>query len=358
MTHTQKSPNPQVLRIDSSGVVATVGLTTDYDIVTVPSTGGAQTILTAFAGLQQDPSWAAQGVPRLFGADRMDTAIAASKALFPAVGSATVVVLTRSDNFPDALAGTALAFRKNGATLLTPTATLDPRTTAEIIRLLGVSTGKTIFILGGPAAIATTIDPVLTALGYVVNRLAGVDRCDTAVKVAQALGTPSKLFLVTGQSFQAAMAAGVAAAKNDGAVLLTSGSTMCPATAAYLLTRPGVPQVAVGPEAIAAAPLAGTQINGADGAAVSVNVATAFFPSPTVIGLTSSGNFPDGLTGSVDMARRNGPLLETPQDALSPTVKAYLTTNSVAIVTGATYGGPAALSNAVTLAAAKAIVGL
>ncbi|HEY0868836.1 MAG TPA: cell wall-binding repeat-containing protein, partial [Acidothermaceae bacterium] len=50
---------------------------------------------------------------RLFGADRFGTAIAASQAEFPTAHSAGAVVLARSDDYPDALVGTALAAAKH-----------------------------------------------------------------------------------------------------------------------------------------------------------------------------------------------------------------------------------------------------
>jgi ell wall binding domain 2 (CWB2)/WD40-like Beta Propeller Repeat len=308
--------------------------------------------------LAKEPDWGRREMTRRFGADRIDTAIAISKVVFGGAASASAVVLARSDNFPDALAGTPLARAKNAPILLTPPGALDARTSAELTRVLGAGSGKTVFILGGPAAVAPGVESALISQGYMVTRLAGATRCETAVEVAKELGSPTTLFLATGLSFQAALVSGVAAAKTGGAVLLTNDSIMCPATAEYLSTRPGVPQVAVGAEAINAAPGATTKIGGTNLYEVSVNVATIYFPGPVRIGLASGTNFPDGLAGGADIARLNGPLLLSEPSALPPSVKQYLLNNAATISDGIIYGGPAALSAAVSTTATKAIVGV
>ena len=63
----------------------------------------AAVVLVASAGsaLAATPA----NVQRVAGADRLATAIATSQDQFPTAGSASAVVLARSDTFPDALAG-------------------------------------------------------------------------------------------------------------------------------------------------------------------------------------------------------------------------------------------------------------
>ncbi|MFP3339089.1 cell wall-binding repeat-containing protein, partial [Micrococcus sp. SIMBA_131] len=56
------------------------------------------------------------GIERIAGKDRYLTAVAISKASFEA---ADTVVLARGDDFPDALSGAPLAYKKN-ATILLP----------------------------------------------------------------------------------------------------------------------------------------------------------------------------------------------------------------------------------------------
>ena len=117
-------------------------------------------------------------ITRISGADRIDTANAISQSSFPGVGTASAVVLARADSFPDALAGTPLAAAKSAPLLLTGSSSLDSRTLAEIQRVL--TPGKTVFLLGGTAALSSSVESAITQAGYQVVRFDGVDRFDTA----------------------------------------------------------------------------------------------------------------------------------------------------------------------------------
>ena len=99
----------------------------------------------------------AKTITRISGPDRVDTADAISQAEFPGVGSASAVVLARYDGFADTLAGTPLAAAKSAPLLLTSPASLDPRTLAEIQRVL--TAGKTVYLLGGNGALSTQSRP-------------------------------------------------------------------------------------------------------------------------------------------------------------------------------------------------------
>src|SRR5437764_12436270 len=94
---------------------------------------------------------------RLSGADRLGTAIAASQAQWKA-GQAGSVVLSRSDQFADALGGSTLAVAKGGPLLLTPSSHLDAAVKAEITRALGTATTvKTVDVLGCEQALSPTV---------------------------------------------------------------------------------------------------------------------------------------------------------------------------------------------------------
>ena len=189
---------------------------------------------------------------RISGDDRILTAIAVSQSSFPTAGSAAAVVLARSDDFADALAGTPLAVKKNGPLLLTAPSSLDSRVKTEIQRVLPA--GATVYLLGGPAALDPSIATALTNLGYTVVRYQGDDRYGTAVAIADhGLGNPSTVLEATGLNFPDALAAGAAASKAGGAVLLTANNVMPAATQAYLNAHPGDTRFALGGPAAAAA---------------------------------------------------------------------------------------------------------
>ena len=81
-------------------------------------------------------------VHRIAGSSRLATAIGASQDQFPTTGSATAVVLTRADTYPDALSGGPLAAKVGGPLLLTATGSLDPAVKAEIVRVLPPHRGQ------------------------------------------------------------------------------------------------------------------------------------------------------------------------------------------------------------------------
>jgi hypothetical protein len=284
----------------------------------------------------------------LGGPDRIDTAILISKNSFPTGGSANAVVLARADLFPDALAGAPLAVAKGGPlelTSLSGPSFIDPRTVTEIQRVL--SSGKTIFVLGGTAAIADNVVAQLQGLGYQVIRLGGTDRFQTAVVIAQSgLNNPANLFLANGINFPDALSAGPSAAKVAGAILLTNNNVMPAFTQQYLSSRTGVTLYAMGGPAAGAAPQA-IPIVGADRYITAVMAAQRFFTNPTAVGIASGVAFPDGLTGGAHIGKLGGPLLLTDPNALPGNVQTYLTSIKATLTQLFVYGGSAAVATPV-----------
>ncbi|HTN80376.1 MAG TPA: cell wall-binding repeat-containing protein, partial [Acidimicrobiales bacterium] len=298
---------------------------------------------------------ASKVITRIAGADRIDTANAISQSSFPATGSASAVVLARADGFADALAGTPLAAAKTAPLLLTGTAALDPRTLAEIQRVL--PPGGTVFLLGGTAALSSAVESAVQAAGYKTTRIAGVDRWDTAVRIASdGLGNPTTVFVADGSNFPDALSAGAAAATAHGAVLLSNGSQPVASTSSYLASRGAVMLFAAGGPAAAAYPT-GQAIVGIDRYETSQLIASRFFPSPGTIGLASGTTFADALTGGAHIARFSGPMLLTDPSVLPATIQAYLNSKASNIGGGFLYGGTAAVSDSVRITAQVAIGG-
>jgi putative cell wall-binding protein len=286
---------------------------------------------------------------RVYGADRVETALVAAEAIFRRAGTVRdevmprTVVLARADSFADALAGTPLAAALNAPLLLTPGDSLDPRVSNEIAALL--PPGATVHLLGGTGALSPFVESSLTNAGYKVRRLAGADRYATAVAIAEAIGTPRGILLATGQNFPDGLTAGAAAARVDAAVLLTTGATLPPATAQYLAAHSSLPVAAIGGPAAAARPSA-VPVVGADRYETSTLVASTFFPgTPPIAGLASGENFPDALAGGANIAIFRGPLVLTRRLSLPTAVAEYLRTRiSLAVQL---YGGSAAIDDVV-----------
>jgi putative cell wall-binding protein len=281
--------------------------------------GAGLTVSTAAIAAQALPAAAPAGVLpsvtlpssvlRIAGASRFDTAIATSQDEFPTPGSAKAVVLTRADNYPDALAGVPLAAKVDGPLLLTSSAGLNPSVSVEILRVLPA--GGIVYVLGGTAAVSAAVVTTLTDNHFVVKRLAGSDRFATAVSIADALGDPTTVFEATGLNFPDALAGGPAAIMSGAAILLTNGATQAPATAAYLAAHSGGTHYALGGPAAAADPSAAS-IVGTDRYATAARVADTFFNAPTVVGVATGANFPDALAAGPDLGSKQAPLLLVP----------------------------------------------
>ena len=300
-------------------------------------------------------------VTRFAGFDRTDTAVLASHNQWRTAGApatdhrpqAQSVVLSRSDVFADALGGSTLAAHKDGPLLLTDSKTLSSETQAEIQRVL--PRGGVVHVLGGTAAVSTTVDAKLKALGYVVDRVAGKDRFETATKIADEVDPNAKYVLVaTGTKAADALSAGAAAGTYKGmVVVLTDGESMPKATEDYLASKApgGVGVVAIGGAAAAAVKGAGwtgfDSLVGADRYQTSYLVAHEIFGSFGSIGVATGANWPDSLAGGALMGFQGGPLLLVDPDpvngGLTADENALIDANRGSANYGYVFGGPNAL---------------
>jgi putative cell wall-binding protein len=252
-------------------------------------------------------------VHRIAGSDRYSTAVAVSQAQWSA-GSAGAVVLASGLGFPDALAGVPLAAHVHGPLLLTDPHRLDAATLAEINRVLG-SGGKTVYVLGGTSAVSDAVLAQLPSTVHVV-RIGGVDRFDTARRIAATIGPAQDIVVADGVNFPDALTAGPLAAKEHTAIVLSDGKALDPATAALVAGHQSVTAVG-GPAAAAVrsdaelAHLHLTDLHGADRYATSHAVFNAINANyaPKQIGVASGTGFPDALTGGAFMANAGQPLV-------------------------------------------------
>jgi hypothetical protein len=140
------------------------------------------------------------------------------------------------------------------------------------------------------------------------------------VAIAEALGPPDHILLVTGRNFPDGLTAGAAAAKVGGVVLLTDEGELPAATEAFLDRWSDADVTAVGGPAASAAPDA-TAIVGADRYETAVAVARAFFPSRLASADLASGEgFADALSGGAHAAHTGAPLLLTRRTSLPASV--------------------------------------
>lgn len=343
------------------------------DVESVPVAGGSITVESKTGGVPAYRPTAVTHVTRLAGADRIGTAISVSQARFPdgpnTESFSHEVVLARSDQYADALAGSSLA--RFAPMLLTEPGALNPAVQAEMVRVLGPvdkDHPQTVVLLGGPQALSPAVEAAIRHLGYHAPRFQGPDRFATSVAIAKG-GTdnarPDKVLVATGENFADALSAGAV----DEPIVLTDDKVMPPEVAAYLksVTAKQSPnqQVAtvyeVGGQAKAATDRlwpAGTanrpttiSLAGLDRFETSFLVAKEFFgpdpaePGRVHLGVATAYNWPDSLAGAGAMAELQGPmLLVDPHTGLAPEERQWVSANSGDVDSALVFGGPKAVS--------------
>ncbi|MEZ0163290.1 cell wall-binding repeat-containing protein [Kineococcus sp. LSe6-4] len=323
----------------------------------------AATAAAAVVVCSTSPALAATTVTRVYGADRVATAVATAAAFTGR--KAQAVVLTRSDTYADALAGAPLAADKSGPLLLTSTASLDPAVAVSLQDVL--PTGGTVYLLGDTNALSSDVETAVHELGFETVRLAGADRYATAVAIAEAMPQADTVSVVTGQNFPDGLAAGAFMGVQDpdtthalGVVLLSDGTKLGTATSAYLGSRTFEVKYAVGGAAVSAVTTgaSGTwdDLAGADRYATAALVAQqftstgAFSDATTAVGVATGENWPDAMAGSALLAFEGGPMLLTRKDTL-PTSTAQVLT---ALTEDATTAGTP-ISHALVFGSADAV---
>lgn len=195
-------------------------------------------------------------VSRVFGADRFTTAAAiASTSPAAAVGldsaGRRTAIVGSGTGFADLLTAGSLSYAAKFPVLVTPTSAL-PTSVSDALTGLGV---EHVLLLGGPAAVSSSVQAALVDLGVVVTRLGGANRYETAVAVArfalsQVLVATDHVDVATGTAFPDALAIGPLAGK-EAAMTLLVGAQPVPALCTLLAELPLVAgHLAGGPNAV------------------------------------------------------------------------------------------------------------
>ncbi|WLR41600.1 cell wall-binding repeat-containing protein [Bacillus carboniphilus] len=146
---------------------------------------------------------------RIFGKDRYETAV---KIANEVSADQTKAFLVTGEDFPDALSVAAYAAEKQLPILLSEQDVTD----GDLHTYL--SNFEQVYIVGGPAAISTTIERSLTSN---VARIDGENRYETSINfLDEFYGTNEHLFMSTGAKFADALTGSVLAASQQTGVLL------------------------------------------------------------------------------------------------------------------------------------------
>ncbi len=207
-------------------------------------------------------------VDRVFGADRVATAVDAASGFFADATTALLVRAYGSDAdptaaFADSLAAGAHAAATQMPILLSASEGLSPATADHLAR----SAIETVTVVGGEVALSAQVAADLDALGVAVTRVAGRTREETALALARLRfpdGAPDTVLLVDGADPDAWASGFPAASLADrgAAVLLTNGPDLPAATASVGLEGPTICGPNVDPAACDAADAAGGSTQG------------------------------------------------------------------------------------------------
>ncbi|MCL2486509.1 MAG: cell wall-binding repeat-containing protein, partial [Oscillospiraceae bacterium] len=294
---------------------------------------------------------------RLFGEDRYKTNIAVCEECYQ---TSEFAVLASGRDFADALSGTPLAYMLEAPVLLTrgEAERLEPDVLAQLARL----ETKTVYILGGTAAISGGIENHLESSGYNVTRLFGEDRYATAVEVAKEMddkrGEAAGAFVMAdGRNFPDALAITPVAALKGWPILFTPGDVegLNKNSETYFVDKGIEDAIIVGgtgvvPDSaearITALGVSAERVYGEDRYWTAAAIATRFKDdfTGTGVGVATGLAFPDALSGSGLAAKYSIPLiLLNGKGVVSvPAKNALLNTGASTVYA---FGGEAVLGN-------------
>ncbi len=261
-----------------------------------------------------DKKISVEGVDRVYGSSRYDTAFQSADTLKKQMGveKFSCAIVTSGDNFADALAGSYLAYVKNAPILLT-----DNDNIGDVMAYIqkNVEKGATVYALGGKAVVTDKLLD-LEKKGYDVKRLAGKSRFETNLEILKECGSVAGKDILVCTGFNFADSLSASAAKRP---ILLVDDKLTSEQKAYLKQQSGCKYCIVGGTGAVTSSVEkslksyGTvsRLAGSNRFETSVMVAKKFFSDPTTAVLAYGYNFPDGLCAGPLAATINAPLILT-----------------------------------------------
>ncbi|MCR4841116.1 MAG: cell wall-binding repeat-containing protein, partial [Lachnospiraceae bacterium] len=251
-----------------------------------------------------DAAEATQYIYRISGESRYETAIKVADELknYTGVSRFDSVVIASGLSFPDALAGSYLAIKKDAPILLIANNQKYIDMVSSYVKENLKSNG-TVYILGGEGAVSAECEEAFS--DFNVERLSGTGRIETNLAILEEAGvTDEDILVCTAGGFPDSLSASA-----TGRPILLVGRSLTEeqkewlaslegnGNKFYIIGGTGVVGAAVENEIKAYADEAPTRLAGSDRFNTSILIAEEFFPSAHGMTLAYSHNFPDGLSG-------------------------------------------------------------
>ena len=249
------------------------------------------TVTTMLSVLNEGLTNHAPAASRRSATDRYATA-AAVNATTGVIDAADSAIIVSGASFADAVSASVLAFAAEWPVVLIPGNTLGAAGLATLSAFRTASTNDELYIVGGPAAVSTSVEEELVNAGFAyskITRIAGADRYLTSTAVNSFMTTAASgvntaftganVYLATGENFADAVAAAPYLAAKTGAneglhLQLTATSSLSAGAAGLIgaLAAAGAPATlgAIG----GSSAVADTTLAAAVAAAQSTNVAS------------------------------------------------------------------------------------
>ena len=306
-------------------------------------------------------------VKRVYGQDRIGTALAVAAALKDTLGvdkfdSIILAAGCTSDDqnkFADALSGNYLANVKKAPVLLYTKGDLSPKNLAFIEENL--SENGTVYLLGGNVSIPAEVEEELKTAGYTTKRLGGDDRYHTNLIILGEAGVDAaeEILIAGGQAFADSLSASATGLP----IMLVNGTKteLTDAQIEYLKGLEGKKFTILGGNAAVSAELeaaieevVGVEVDRVFGETreeTSVKIAKRYFADAEFALIAYSRMYPDGLAGGVLANTLRAPLLLTKAGSETIT-NTYIEESG--IEAGYVLGGTAVMTDET----AKAVFGL
>lgn len=287
-------------------------------------------------------------VNRLGGQDRYETA---AKVAQDGWTSSDYAIVANGEGYADALCAAPLAKEKNAPILLTAGNSLNQN---ALNQLKDLNVNHVIVVGGTGVVPESVLNEIKAQVPDVqdVQRLGGQDRYETSVKIAEKLGSTSKIVVASGEGYADALSAAPAAAIEEMPILLTRSTILPDVTSNYITSNSEITKTyVIGGTASVSNSVADSlksveRFGGADRYETNVDVIEGFasdFKFSNIYAALGNGpignEFADALTGGALAAKNKNPLVITGQTLSSSTkqlLKDKVYTNATITVIGGT----------------------
>jgi len=263
---------------------------------------------------------------RLAGQDRYETAASIAKEGWT---QSDYAILVSGENFPDALVAASVAQQYAAPILLSQKHCL-PKVTKHMLIDLHV---KNVILIGGSEVLSGQLNEELLNMGIKTGQLAGDDRYETSIVVANQFSDISEVVITTGGDFADALSIAAIAAYKNMPIILVPNHNIGNDTQAFIEKNNITKTYVIGNTEIICDNVAKQfpnpeRITGATKYDRNINIINKFqsnINGGNVL-ITTGNDYADALAGSAYAAKTNSPIVLVSNN-LSRSTKNYLISN-------------------------------